>query len=765
MSVSPLAIRHRVSAASEHEVLQDGFLVIALSLIGLLGFRTTYGGTAYLLVGLIGLLLGIAISEIMRRLGQSVLAELAVTVVVFLLLGGAIAGSGGGLISAVPSPHTMGALFEIGRRGWKELLTTQPPVGNTQGLLAIPYIIGLIGGVSGFSLARRTRLVAVPALAPAVVLALGILFGTTHPAALFIQGSMFAGVSLGWMAMRTERNRTATDIGQRTHGRPMFGLLVIAVAALLAPVIAPLIPFGTSHQRVVLTRYVIPPFDANSLASPLGTFRRYTSPYPLASADLFTVKGLKANSLVRIATMDSYDGLSWGFGTATGGSPGSADAFYRYGSLMPAAYKGISGTVTVHTLRDFQAWLPDVGEVTGIHFSGSQASSLLRDFRYDPATGTAADPSAQAGQVTYRMNVVVSPKPAAPELGSAAPGTDHLDVSVPPALQTAANQWVGGALGAWTKVVKIADHLRLEGKFSNGDESVPLALAGHSAGRLTDFIDGTPIVGKQIVGDDEQYAATLALMSNAVGVPARVVLGAQVPANGIVQGRDIHAWVEVELSGLGWVTVDPSMFLPKATPAEVIPQTQQPIQTQAPVAPPTVSVLRPPLDSGLPQSAVPSKLLSHPKGSGFHIPGFLIATFEYVGIPALVLIAVGASIMGLKGRRRRRRREFGTAATRVAAGWRELLDHARDHGIPVPGSHTRREQARALPPGWEVSGLASTADAAIFGPGEPTTETVHDYWRAVDDVIVRLRSQATRWQRLKAAINPVSLYEGREVVQ
>lgn len=765
MSVSPLAIRHRVSAASGHEALQDGVLVGVLSVIGLLGFRTTFGGTAYLLVGVVGLLLGIAISEIVRQLGQSVLAELVVAVAVFLLLGGAVAGNGSGLIGAVPSPHTMGALFEVGRRGWKELLTTQPPVGNTQGLLTIPYIIGLVGGVSGFSLARRTRLVAVPVVAPAVVLALGILFGTTHPAALFVQGAVFTAIALGWMALRTERNRTFTDIGQRRHGRPLFGLAVIAAAALLAPVIAPLVPFGTRHQRVVLTRYVIPPFDANSLASPLATFRRYTAPYPLASAELFTVEGLKANSLVRIATMDSYDGLSWGFGAATGGTSGGGDAFYRYGSLIPAPYKGVAGTVTVHTVRDFQTWLPDTGQVTAVHFSGSEASPLLRDFRYDPATGTAADPSAERGPVTYRMNVVVSPKPAEAELGSAAPGTDHLDVVVPTALQTAASQWVGGASGAWAKVVKIADHLREDGKFSNGNESVPLALAGHSAGRLADFISGTPIVGKQIVGDDEQYAATLALMSNAVGVPARVVLGAQVPADGVVQGKDVHAWVEVELSGLGWVTVDPSMFLPKATPAEVIPQTQQPIQTQTPVAPPTVSVLRPLLDNSLPQSAVPSKLLSRPKGSGFHIPGFVVAAFEYVGIPALVLAAAGASVVGLKGRRRRRRRDFGTATTRVAAGWRELLDHARDHGVPVPSTHTRREQARALPSGWEVTGLARTADAAIFGPGEPTSETVHDYWCAVEEVIVRLRSHATRWQRLKAAINPVSLYGGREVLR
>ena len=769
MSVSPIAIGQRVVGASNREAVQDGAFLVGLSMIGLLGFRATYGGSAYLLVGLVGLMLGAVISEIVRRLGQPVVAELAVTVVVFLLLGGVIAGTGSGFTSAVPTPHTLAALFEVSRRGWKELLTTQPPVGDTQGLLAIPYIIGLLTGVSGYSLCRRTRLVAVPVLAPAAVLALGILFGTTHPEALFVQGSIFAAGVLGWMSLRSRRIRKETQIGERGHTRPLMGVAIIAVAALVAPLIEPLIPFGGSNQRVVLTRYVIPPFDANSLSSPLSDFRQYTpdsGPRSLAGTTLFKVKGVQPHALVRIATMDSYDGLVWGFGAPTG-SPGSGggDSFYRYGSAIPAAYRGVSGTVTFSTADDRQVWLPDIGEVTGIHFTGHDAAALTRDFRYDPVTGTAADPSASGGPTTYRLDVVVSPTPTPAELTSASAGSDRLDVTVPPALQTAANQWVGGTSGAWNKVMKLAEHLRLQGKFSNGTEEVPLSSAGHSAGRLTEFTNGTPIVGKQIVGDDEQYAATLALMANALGIPARVVLGAQVPAGGTVLGKDVHAWAEVELSGLGWVTVDPAKFLPTATPAQVQPQTQQAVQSQAPVAPPTLSVLRTPPDNLLPQSAVPSKLLTHPRTGGFHIPGFLVAALEFLGLPLLLAASAVLAIAGLKGRRRRQRRSTGSTPTRVAAGWRELLDHAHDFGFSVPVFQTRREQALALPAAIEVDTLANTADQAIFGPGEPTTDFVDQYWQRIDRAIVNIRAQATRWQRWKAALNITSFHNLREVTR
>lgn len=761
MSVSPVAIGQRVASASKQQALQDAAFLVALSTIGMLGFRATYGGSSFLIVALVGLVLGVSISEILRRLGQPVVAELAVTVVVFLLLGGAIAGAGSGFTSAIPTPHTLGSLFEVSRRGWKELLTTQPPVGDTQGLLAIPYIIGLLAGVSGYSLARRTRLVVVPAIAPAAVLALGILFGTTHPEALFLQGSVFAAGTLAWMTLRSRRVRKTTYIGEHGHARPLMALMVIAAATLIAPVIEPFIPFADANQRVVLTRYVIPPFDANNLSSPLADFRQYTpdsGARSLAKDVLFTVKGVQPNGLMRIATMDSYDGLIWGFGVgSTGAGSAGADSFYRYGSVIPASYRGVQGTVTVSTGHDRQVWLPDIGEVTGIRFNGQDSAALTRDFRYDPATGTAADPSATGGSVTYKLSVVVTPTPTEQALAAAAAGSDHLDVAVPPAIQTAANQWAGGTSGAWSKVMKLADHLRSQGKFSNGTEEVPLSTAGHSAGRLTDFLNGSPIVGKQIVGDDEQYAATLALMADSLGVPARVVLGAQVPAGGVVKGVDVHAWVEVELSGLGWVTVDPSKFLPKATPAQVQPQTQEAVQSQTPVAPPTLSVLRTPPDNLLPQSAVPSKLLEHIKGGGFHIPGFIIDALEFAGIPVIILVAAGLFIAGLKGRRRRRRREVGSAPARIAAGWRELLDYARDQGVTVPGRHTRREQAGTLPSGWDVGGLAKSADAAIFGPGEPTAEVVGNYWQSVDEVISRLRSQSTRWERIKGAINPASL--------
>ena len=762
MSAIAAAASSRTVRVDDRKALVDGGFVLVLGGIGLLGFRTTYGGITYLVIGMAALAVGIGISEITRRMGKTFFADISATVVVFFLLGGLVALRGATAGGAIPSPATVTALFDIGFRGWKDLLTTKPPVGNNSGLLTIPFMIGLLGGTSAYSLARRTRLIAVPALIPVAILVLGILFGTERSAALLVQGSLFSALVLVWMSIRSQRIRQFSTTKRPGRNRVLSAIAIVASAAILAPFIGPNLPFAGHHRRVVLARYVIPPFDSNSLSSPLAAFRDYTpgSPKSLARVVLFTVSGINPGSLVRIATMDSYNGLVWGFGAgsaSTGSASGTNDPFYRYGTVIPSSIAGQVGTVTVHLEHAVGAWLPNIGQLTRISFLGSEGPSLAQNFRYDPTTGTAVDTALSSTGVDYRMQTVVPAQPSANQLATAGAGSDLLAVTVPGPLQTQAATWVGTTTGAWNMVMKLSETLKTQGRFSNGTENPPLAAPGHSAGRLEQFIAGSPLVGKQIVGDDEQYAATLALMANAVGVPARVVLGAQVPAGGAVRGIDVHAWVEVSLAGLGWVTVDPSRFLPTKTPSHVLPQTQPAQLAQSPVTPPIVSILRPPPNDALPQSAAPSSRILPPKlRAGFHIPGILVDAAKFVGPPLLVLVAWAGTIFGLKSRRRRHRRLLGPTALRMASAWRELTDIAHDLGHQVSSGLTRREQAVVLP-APNAHNLAQIADAAVFGPDDPSPEQVEQYWREMQDTGRHLKASASRWQRIRGALSPASL--------
>ena len=68
------------------------------------------------------------------------------------------------------------------------------------------------------------------------------------------------------------------------------------------------------------------------------------------------------------------------------------------------------------------------------------------------------------------------------------------------------------------------------------------------------------------VGNDEQYAAAMALMANRLRVPARVVVGAVLPASGVVKGKDVTAWVELRAADGTWQTLETDRFMAHRPP-------------------------------------------------------------------------------------------------------------------------------------------------------------------------------------------------------
>ena len=739
--------------------LIDAAFLLALCLLGLIGFQSAFGGDTYLIVGGVGVALGIVVSELSQRLGQPVLVDVALTAVVFFLVGGLIAVPSTAIGGVIPTAGTVTALLGVATQGWKDLLTTVPPIGNADKLLAIPYLIGLLAGAGGYGLARRTRLAALPVVAPSAVLALSILFGSELPVAVLLQGSVFAALVVGWLALRSRRFQPPSLNAARRPWRVVWAVGIVAVAGLLAPIVGPNLPLS-GRDRTVLSRYIVPPFDANNLPSPLGTFRSFRPglDHPLAIATLFTITGLKPGALVTIATMDSYDGLAFGFGGDGGTGTGSSDVFRRYGSPIPAPLPGQSVQLTVRISALGGVWIPTIGQVTSVQFTGTDAANLTAGFVYNPVTGTAADTAGLSPGATYRLSVVV-PVPSTADLEAAAAGSDQLAVTIPTALQSAAVSWVSGASGAWSKVMTLAHHLLIDGSYSDGTEKFPLAAAGHSTGRLTEFVEGDPGLDNALVGDDEQFAATLALMSDAVGVPARVVLGAVVPQTGDdITGSDVRAWVQVSLAGLGWVAVDPDLFIDrgrKATPPN--PRKTPVPKPQAVVPPPTVTNLRPPPEQPLQSSATSIPISPLPRvHAGFRVPAVLIDLLLYAGLPLLLLAAGCRVILGLKARRRRRRRRRGSPSAQIAGAWSELIDLTIDLGLTPPERGTRREQARTIA-GLGLTALAEDADAAVFGPGDPVPAHVDSYWTAMDHVGDRLKAGVGRWRRLRAALSLRSL--------
>jgi hypothetical protein len=759
-------------APGRDELIDAGALVV-LTMIGIAGFRPAYGGHGYLAAGAAGVLLGLLLSHAGQRARLPLLAVVAASILAFLALGGVISRTG------TVSLPTLQAITSTAVSGWQQLLTTARPVGRTAGLLVLPYLLGMFSGIAGHALARRTAIVLLPAAAPAVVVALSILFGGSQPADAALQGAGFAAVALAWAAVRQERGtgRQATIGRQRPWQRIGAGAAVLAVAGTGATVLGPHLPGAGAHQRVVLA--TVPPFNIDAYPSPLAGYRDYTTVSPPVIS-VFSKKLLSTTlppkTRVRIAAMDTYDGLAWDVANAS--AAGAFGGFQRVGALLPGAPAGLAHTATITTTANYTLpWLPDLAGTTGFSF-GAASSQATAELRYNVATATGIIPGQVPAGLRYTVRYVPVPAPALSTLGNAGPSgppdlcTQYESgcIQVPSAVQEFANQHAAGVSAPIGKVLTLAAYLLDHGRYSDGTGAQSSILPGHGTGRLTAFLEATPITG-----DDEQYAATMALLANWVGVPARVSLDALVEANGSVYGRDVHADVELDTSQYGWVTLPYTAFTPTKSPI-IKQQTENAPPEPVKVVPPRRSQSAP-VAAANSSGAVDRTASASVTRQGFAIPAIVLAVARDAGIPVLVLAALAASLAGAKALRRRRRRALGPPAARVAGAWRELMDLGRDLGIEraasvMPalaagggGAMTRREFAvyaepRGLP---AAAAVAVAADAATFGPADPDGVAAARVWELVEMSRRDARAPLPRWRRAWVTVNPASLWASRAV--
>jgi hypothetical protein len=280
----------------------DAAFLLVVAGAALLGLGSIYTGWAYAVAGLVGLLLGTGITLITNALRWPSVVPALVVLGVFYLGGGLVIAEPGA--SGVPTLDTVRLLSQEVLLGWKDLLTTLPPVTGTGPLLALPWGLGLFTGVVGMVLAAsrvgpRWFSAGVPLAAPTALLALVILLGVGHPHSLWVQGAVFAVSSLAWLSVRGQRARA--DVTGRAGRASRFvfaGALLAATGLLAAPVGT--WAFGTSGDRVVLRTRVDPPFDIGQYPSPLASFRRYVdmdkkpSPENVFDQTLFVIDGVEA---------------------------------------------------------------------------------------------------------------------------------------------------------------------------------------------------------------------------------------------------------------------------------------------------------------------------------------------------------------------------------------------------------------------------------------------------------------------------------------
>ncbi|WP_144765289.1 transglutaminase domain-containing protein [Curtobacterium sp. 9128] len=712
-------------------------------------------------VGSIVALLGAAL-----RLPAAVVA--VATIVGFALTGvpAAVPGEANGVL---PTGQGLLDLFSGVALGWKRLVTISLPVGTYEALL-VPFFVTLlvatVTAVSTATRASRQELASIPAL---VLFAAGVVFGPTRLDTAVWTAVLLTGIALVWaVTVRHARRAVAVadTIGARvTVGRSvvrpaLVGTGTILAAAVVATGLGLVAPPSTA--RTVARTDVVKPFDPRDYVSPLSGFRAYEES-DAADAPQLRVTGLPADGFVRIATLDTYDGVAYRVGGTDGAS--SSGTFQRVPTSVDV--RGVRGsTVQVGvTVEGYSGvWLPTVGDLERVDFRGAAAERERGAFFYNAATGTGAVLGGVRNGTTYDLTAVVPAEPTEEQLASARPGNARVPAprDVPDAVRdtvqaTTSDQQTDGA-----KLTAILRALRQEGYVSHGVGDDRVSRSGHGADRIQELLTA-PLM----LGDQEQYAVAAALMADQIGFPTRVVLGfapggdsgatastASASGTTTFRGSDVTARIEVDTAQWGWVTLNPNPVVRQ------IPEEQE--QTPKPVTRPETVVPPPPVaQQDQDQQTPPQSDRDTPDQPPLWLQILLAALPWIIGTLACIALVLlpFAVIVVAKRVRRRRRRRASTARGRIVGAWDEYRDALLDRGHDVSAASTRREVA-AHAPGDGATGIAALADRAVFGPSEADDRTADRMWEATETALGTLRTGRTRRQRIRTAVSTRSLRAG-----
>ncbi len=760
-------------AAAPRPRWSDGSLILAVALgwlaigIAAASLWPVYQTGRYVVLVAVAVLLGTVIAGLGARFRWPSWALAVAGFLAFLVTGVPLAVPGKAVSGVLPSVSGLADLLSGVALGWKQLLTIALPVGDYQALLVPALLLVLAVTIVSISVALRARWGELSVIPPVVLFVVGIVFGperigTPQWLALAMLGAVL--LTLVWRRWRRRRDairrlaRSTPDAdpgplaaaGDSGLGRRgvLAGALIMLVAGTAS--IAAGIALPPTQDRSVLRAAVAQPFDPRDYPSPLSGFRRYLRD-DQSSRPQFRVSGLPEGARIRIATLDSYDGVVYAVGSATVDS--ASGTFVRIpSSVDQSSTSGRQLDLTVTIEGYTGVWLPTVGRFESVQFTGGDAAQLSNDFYYNSTSGTAAVLGGVASGDRYTLRSVLPAEPSQAQLASATPGSANLPAVgvVPDGIAQQLDGYVTGATSPGARLEAVLAGLKRDGYISHGlDPKQPASRSGHAADRITQLF-----TDPRMIGDAEQYAVAAALMARQLGFPARVVFGfaPQGPAGTIeVTGSDVSAWIEVDTAQYGWVTIDPN------PPARPIPaeEPQDPTKIARPQ-----SVVPPPADKSDPNQNQTTPDTSQTVPDGLDpVLVVLLQVLRVAGTVVLIAVILAAPfllVIAAKLRRRRIRRRADSALQRIRGGWDEFEDAVIDHGLRPPPAATRSEVAGVV--GTLPSRLlAAVADRAVFAPDDADPVDADRVWDAVGELRASLDLGLNRRRRLLALISLRSL--------
>lgn len=747
----------------------DGIGALLATLVVSAGFAATAGPTTLARTAVVGALLGVGLGLIWSR--RKSLLWLPPVAVVLAVVVGPVA------VGLLPTPDALIGATRGVVTSWKDLLTTTPPVdGDPEPLYAVFFTVALTGLAIALAAARFGS-PAVAAGAALVGLGVAVWLSSFEVVLPAVVGVALAVVLLAWSAGRSllggaDRGSTGVTVSRRVRpARVATGVVMVAAAALAGVVVAPLgiDPGG----RTLLRDRVEPPLDVRQFVSPLVGFRNYRG--PLRSAELFSVDARPADGRLRLAALEDYDGVVFG---SAGGRTGDSGVYERLSrartrdGAWAELPRGPEDRVTVSVGDYRDVWTPglasvetltvvrgedddDAGAAPASDEAAAGAPELSeRDLYANPASGTLVTTTGLRAGMRYEVSGRAGVDVADTEVGDA----PVADIALPPAenvpevIATTAAEVVGEEATAIGKARALEAYLRADGYYSSGQRGEVSSRAGHNANRMEILLES-----EQMIGDEEQYAVAMALMARSVGLPARVVVGFDVPEaeDGpvAVTGDMATVWVEVPFEDAGWVVFTPTPDRDKI-PQQLAPEPKTSPQPKSIQPPPP------------PQETVELVSATSPGGADEELDrwarlwAFLLDVLILLGrtlLLGLLLLLLPATVVLAKARRTRSRRGEADPRRQVVGGWDDLVDTFVDLGGARNDGATRREVAERVAeayPDLAVTALAGGADAGAFAPGDLAADQAAGYWSEVERVRAELRATtpAAVWWRSRISV-------------
>lgn len=686
----------------------------------------------------------------------------AALVLMFLTAGWA---HGVALLGFLPGPTALARLGDVARDGFKDVSALAAPVPTRRGLVLLATVglaaVALVVDLIAVSMRR-------PALAGLPLLALLAVASSVAP-----NGAgwlAFTLTAVGYLSLLLAESRDRLGRWGRAfgaHDRPpaLFSadagepspLAVLArrigATAIGVAVVVPLLVPGL-HEGIRFGSGDGPGLGRGGSSS-VTTY----NPIVRIRDDLNTSE---AKPLLRVRTddpdptylrmtsLDEFDGESWSASEISANQKGRVSKGIK---VPPIEAEVPARAVETRISSDHLDvhWLP-------VPYS-PQSVSVRGDWRFDPETATVFSARRTTRELAYRVESR-HPQPTADQLATA-PAADSgfgsltLPKDLPPKIAELAVNVTRQSTTVFEKAVAIQNYLT--SKPFVYDQSGP---SGNGNNALETFLFETHR------GFCEQYAAAMAVLARAIGIPSRVAVGftrgtRQPDGSWLITTHDAHAWPELYFPGIGWLQFEPT---PRGDGQAVAPGYTQIGSTGGDPTPET-SVPEP-APSATASGTVPHRLIEGDR-TGAPVPAATRTSTTRSRLWWLLvvplLLAVPRVLRSLTRRRRWSRAAAGPAA-RAHAGWAELRDGVRDLGLPwrasdTPrGAITRLRALTELPDGPAATALAQLRRAeerARYAPADAVGDP-GNLRAAVRAAQAGLAVTVPRWRRALAVVFPTS---------